>query len=223
MPPLPHNRIVTQAARAVLRPMGLVQRGRSRVWIDDYGWWLINVAFEPSSWSRGSYLDVGVQWLWYRFPCLCFELGDRVVEAGFVEFETPEQFAQEANRLAVQAAEKVLLYRNLVGDLTSEPSVLKGDGPIHTYRAYNIAVALALLDDTTQAETYLDRAPVAAPTNDWYREWNEQVALVRELLPYPVRLRQHLTSVVLDQRALLKLDQSRPVELPGATVREGHN
>jgi hypothetical protein len=42
----------------VLTPLGLTQRGRSRLWLDDHGWWLIVVEFQPSAWSRGSHLNV---------------------------------------------------------------------------------------------------------------------------------------------------------------------
>jgi len=30
-----HSNMLTDAARHVLRPMGLVQKGRSRIWLDD--------------------------------------------------------------------------------------------------------------------------------------------------------------------------------------------
>ena len=56
-----HTKIITQAAREILRPKGLVQIGRSRLWTDDHGWWLINVEFQPSGVSKGSYLNVGAQ------------------------------------------------------------------------------------------------------------------------------------------------------------------
>src|SRR5919197_3091278 len=101
-PPI-HSKLLNAAAREYLRPLGLAQRGRSRLWFDDHGWWIINVEFQPSGWSKGSFLNVGVQWLWYRFPSFCFELGYRVTwgrNEQFVEFQTLEQFAPEAGRLA---------------------------------------------------------------------------------------------------------------------------
>src|SRR5690242_5082457 len=33
------TKAVGRAAREVLRPLGLVQKGRSRTWLDDHGWW----------------------------------------------------------------------------------------------------------------------------------------------------------------------------------------
>lgn len=59
----PASRLVTAAGRDVLRPDGLLQKGRPRAWIDDRRWWLGLVEFQPSSWSQDSYLNVGVMWL----------------------------------------------------------------------------------------------------------------------------------------------------------------
>lgn len=63
MPADPTNSILNTGAREILRPMGRVRKGRSRTWWDDHGWWLINVEFQPSGFSKGSYLNVGICWL----------------------------------------------------------------------------------------------------------------------------------------------------------------
>ncbi len=80
-----HNAVLRTAARAALLPLGLIQRGRSRVWLDDRGWFLIVVEFQPSSWSKGSYLNVAAMWLWRDKDYLSFDYGgpdgDRI--AGF--------------------------------------------------------------------------------------------------------------------------------------------
>ncbi|HEX4035315.1 MAG TPA: hypothetical protein VHX66_12810, partial [Solirubrobacteraceae bacterium] len=62
----PHSKLLTTAAREVLRPMGLRQKRRSRVWLDDRAWWVGVVEFQASSFSPGTYLNVGAMWLWRR-------------------------------------------------------------------------------------------------------------------------------------------------------------
>jgi hypothetical protein len=52
------SRLLNAAAREVLKPIGLIQRWKSRTWIDDHGCWLIVVNFESSAFSKGSYLAV---------------------------------------------------------------------------------------------------------------------------------------------------------------------
>src|SRR5687767_4381931 len=73
-----HSTLITAAAREILRPMGLFQKGRSRTWLDDQGWWVCVVEFQPSSWSRGSYLNVGCMWLWGVKDYISFDEGYRI-------------------------------------------------------------------------------------------------------------------------------------------------
>lgn len=59
-----HNTEIASAAKRVLAPMGCVRKGRSRLWLDDHGWWLGVIEFAPVSWSRGSHLMVEACYLW---------------------------------------------------------------------------------------------------------------------------------------------------------------
>ncbi|MBN1873884.1 MAG: hypothetical protein JXA33_06610 [Anaerolineae bacterium] len=38
---LPHNKKIKTVAREVLAPMGIIQKGRSRLELDDHGWRLV--------------------------------------------------------------------------------------------------------------------------------------------------------------------------------------
>lgn len=105
-----HNKIITQAARAVLKPQGLFQRGTSRVWIDDNGWFLIMVEFQPSSWDKGAFLNVGINYLWRKQDYFSFDYGYR--ESKFVKFDGDETvFYSELVKLAELALAKVEEYR----------------------------------------------------------------------------------------------------------------
>jgi hypothetical protein len=59
-----HSKLLTIAATEELGDLEMRRKGRSRKWPDDHGWWLGVVEFQPSSYSRGTYLNVGVHWLW---------------------------------------------------------------------------------------------------------------------------------------------------------------
>jgi hypothetical protein len=86
VPVEPHTRLLTAAARGILRPLGLRQKGRSRTWLDDRGWWVGVVEFQSSSWSKGRYLNVGGMWLWHEHGRdVHFDVGHRVDGAGFIE------------------------------------------------------------------------------------------------------------------------------------------
>ncbi len=42
-----HSKLLAKAGTEILKPLGLFQKGRSRAWIDDHGWWLGLVEFQP--------------------------------------------------------------------------------------------------------------------------------------------------------------------------------
>lgn len=122
MPAQPvHSKLITAAAREVLRPLGLAQKGRSRVGLDDHGWWLVTVSFQPSSYMRGAYLNVGAQPIWTGAvePSLGMtglvervrwrSVGGRSIT--FAEFENEHQFASETRCLAQAAASAVIRLR----------------------------------------------------------------------------------------------------------------
>lgn len=105
-----HNKLIKQTANAVLKPHGLLQKGTSRIWIDDNGWYLTVVEFQPSSWDKGTYLNVGINYLWNEQECLSFDYGHRV--GTFVSFKgNEEESTAKLNTLSETALEKAEEYR----------------------------------------------------------------------------------------------------------------
>lgn len=107
-----HSKILTAEGRRALRPLGLEQKGRSRVWLYDGGWWIGVVDFQSSAWSRGSYLNVGVVWPWAPFAASfqTVDWGGRV-SVPFIEFENHNQFRPLAASLADVAAEEIESFK----------------------------------------------------------------------------------------------------------------
>lgn len=107
-----HGRIIASAAKAALAPLGCLRRGQSRIWQDDHRYWAINVEFQPSGWSKGSYLNIHVAWLWaithgYQYS---YRAGS------FIPFETAEQFTPLIAELAATAAVEVQRVRERDSD-----------------------------------------------------------------------------------------------------------
>lgn len=98
------DKIIAAAAKRTLQPLGFLRKGRSRTWLADRGWWLIVVEFQPSGWSKGSYLNVGTHWLWSRSGHLSFDFGYRV--GPFEAYESDEQFTSAAESLVERAAQR---------------------------------------------------------------------------------------------------------------------
>jgi hypothetical protein len=116
-----------------------MQKGRSGIWLADQGWWLIVVEFQPSTWSRGSHLNVGCMWLWNVKGHLSFDVGHRVTE--FQPFETEQQFGPIAQRLTEQARDKVAEYRELFRTVRQVSDYYMRNTPNGFWPCFNAAVA----------------------------------------------------------------------------------
>lgn len=99
-----HDKIIANAAKSALAPLGFGRKGRSRIWIADHSWWATVVEFQPSSWSKGSYLNVAAHWLWSNGGHVSFDFGGRIAE--HVPYETDEQFTTAIAALANTAAQE---------------------------------------------------------------------------------------------------------------------
>jgi hypothetical protein len=118
-----HGRIIASQARIVLRPAGFRRKGQSRTWIADRGFWLSVVEFQPSSWSRGTYLNLAVHWLWGALPdTLTFERFERV--GSFVEFKSLAQFLPEVDQMAKKAVEIDQLHRSMFPSVQATATIL---------------------------------------------------------------------------------------------------
>lgn len=114
----PADKLIADAAKTALAPLGLVFKGRSRTWIDDHGWWLINVEFQPSSYATGCYLNVGTQHLWVTRGYLCLDEMERPLGGStFVTFTGDEDaFVTAMRGVAATAAEAVEERRRRHGE-----------------------------------------------------------------------------------------------------------
>jgi hypothetical protein len=113
-----HNRMINSIARDTLRPLGLFRKGRSRIWLDDHGWWVTVVAFESSGLGKAATLKVAAMWLWDDRPpgSVAFDLGRQPggginVPGAFSSYESDAQFEPEMRRIAIIAAAEVEQFR----------------------------------------------------------------------------------------------------------------
>lgn len=102
-----HGKIIAAAAKSALTPLGFQRKGASRIWFADKGYWLLVIEFQPSAWSKGSYLNVAAHWLWSSISdglqvVLSFDYGGRA--GTFISFESEAQFSPQAASLAETAA-----------------------------------------------------------------------------------------------------------------------
>ena len=162
----PEDKLIADAAKTALAPLGLVRKGRSRTWIDDHGWWLINVEFQPSSYDKGCYLNVGTQHLWVTRGYLCLDEMERPLGGTtFVTFTGDEDaFATAMRGVTATAAAAVEERRRRHGG-GRDALIALTDGPDDL----DAGIASTLLSDTGRARTRFN-----GPIHPAYQAWADE-------------------------------------------------
>jgi hypothetical protein len=207
--PATHDKIIADAAKSALQPLGFTRKGRSRTWLADHGWWLTIVEFQPSAWSKGSYLNVAAHWLWSETGTLSFDFGGRITE--HVKYLTDVQFTPAAAQLAKSAALEAQRLTETFDDLCKAAKVLLEAGQTtgghrHLYPGwgdYNAGVAAALVMRTDEARKMFTRIlDSPAPSGSVLHPAAERMA---QLLVDPIRLREEVIALIKRQREGLRL------------------
>nr|WP_294167872.1 DUF4304 domain-containing protein [uncultured Sphingomonas sp.] len=204
-----HDRIIADAAKAALEPLGFRRKGRSRTWLADHGWWLTVVEFQPSAWSKGCYLNVAAHWLWSEIGTLSFDFGGRIAE--HVEYVSDSQFTPAAAHLAESAAVEAQRLTETFDSLSKAAEVLleeaqtKNRHPhLHPgWSNYNAGMAAALVERPDEARrmfTHILASP--APPGSVLHRAAERMA---QLLSRPIELREEVVSLIKRQREALRL------------------
>jgi len=147
-----HGQLIAEAAKAALLPLGCRRKGRSRVWYSDQHYWAIWVEFQPSGWSKGSYLNAGAMWLWRPKPSVAFSY--RPVD--FIPYESNKQFAPLVERMAARAAQEVQALRLKLPSFASVMNFIKNRATRDSWPTYDAAVACALAGEISAARQFFN-------------------------------------------------------------------
>jgi hypothetical protein len=204
-----HNRLLMSAAKAELQPLGCRQKGRSRTWLDDHGWWVGVVEFQPSSWSKGSYLNVGACWLWYEKDSYSFDAaldpyGSRV--ESFQKLDGGDAFANTAKQLARRAREEVLGLRQQLDSLTKAANLLESSSTQENiWVHYHAGVAAGLVGNSNSALRHFRRVTSETLDSDWVLQLKSRTIELTECLRDVARFRAEISSIIRTTRERLKL------------------
>ena len=207
----PHARLLSEAARDTLGPLGLEQRGRTRTWVDDQHWFAGVVEFAADGFARGSCLKVGVMWLWSPREVFCRDVELRAEK--FTEFHNKSQFEREAARLAARAAERVASYRAGFTDVrrVAEYLIREHDAG-NAWHAFHTAVACGLSGRIEHARTHFDRLIHSEPRADWERRLKQEAGDLQLDAAQPALFRIAIEQRILAARDLLRLPPVRKVD-----------
>jgi hypothetical protein len=197
-----HSRLLTNAAKTVLSPLGVVQKGRSRTWLDDHGWWVVVIEFQPSSSSKGSYLNVGAMWLWGEKDYFSFDHGYRV--ENHAKYAGKAQFEPQALRLANSARDKILEIRmqlRSVGDVARLP-LSSNASP---WQVFHAAVACGCVGNTAEARRLFQKIARYPAEQEWVQKLQNRAQELETLLANLDEFKQAIMDTIWATRKLLKL------------------
>jgi hypothetical protein len=200
-----HNRDIATAAKAILRPIGCVQKGRSRTWLDDRGWWVAVVEFQPSGWSKGSYLNVAACFLWAEKDSLSFD--DPAGERPWFDAAEGQSFLDKANILASQARDAILRLRERHTSTASSASWLTSRPRLSNHGHFHAAVALGLSGNSTAAGTHFKAATDLGTDIPWVLELNDTCARLGEIVSNRRAFVEAVSDTIQRTRRLMRLPE----------------
>lgn len=213
------DKLIIKAAREILKPMGLFQKGSSRIWIDDNNWFLIVVEFQPSAWSQGAYLNVDVSFLWEQgkgfvevLPC---NMGGR--QRPHIEYQGDDAlFFQQMLEMAGCAKAVVESYRT---SLTPLAAAQKGmaqyhdaNSPMNVMKAWNCGMFQYLYGDEKRGDAQLQTLLVCAEKEREFqsggkthtREWVVELMQSAKALLANEAKQQYVTLSIIEKRQRLR-------------------
>lgn len=222
-----HNKIINAAAKAVLRPLGVHQKGRSRLWYDDGRWYTVAIEFQPSSWMRGSYLNVGIQWLWHPKEFWSFDLGfrerkylgSREIVTGrggqFVQFKREDSFREAIDSMAGIAAERVRESRAHFQTLSGAYDFVRRRRNPRDERSHlDAAILAALCGHPRKARSLIRKTIIKDSDQDRQASRNRFALRLLDAIGDEQAYRRLIEAQIAECRALLKLEPLTEPVLP---------
>lgn len=206
-----HNRLIKQAARTELNPIGCVQKGQSRIWLDDHNWWVGVVEFQPHSGAKGSYLNVGACWLWHEKDSFSFDDGYRIEP--FEEYLDSQQFCEVAQYLAMKAKKEVLNLRLKYPSIHACAKHLRVQARKSNWVVFNSAVAAGLAGDLKFAEEQFSQILNQGCRTAWQVNLQSRAAILSAVVHDADSFKLAIVYAVMKCRALLKLPTVEPESL----------
>jgi hypothetical protein len=206
--PNEHSRMLNVAAKRALQPLGFQQRGQSRFWFADRGFWALTVEFQPHGRVKGSFLNIGARWFWHPGEDWVFSYFQRI--GGFIPFTTVEQFKPEAEKLANLAGAEAISLDQRFESLDAIAGYLKerasGEQNCRNpWMLYYAAITAGLTRDREFSLKCFSKLIAQEPTVDWMRKLQNDATTLKRLLMKGNQFDTAIRKKVAETRALLRL------------------
>jgi hypothetical protein len=192
-----HGRLIAAAAKAALLPLGCRRKGQSRCWFSDERFWYIFIEFQPSAWSKGTYLNIGP--IWFFLQPWSGEASPRL--GNYIKFESVEQFAPLIEQAAKLVAAEVVALRSRFQTLMDIHSCFAGNLS-WSGNIYRAAVTGGLVGDVGLARQLFAQIKALDPARHgiYLRDRQVECAKLAALLDDPQAYRSAILETIEAKR-----------------------
>lgn len=210
-----HSKIINKTAKKIFGVYGIKQKGQSRIWLDDNGWFTTVIEFQPFRGRQGTTLNVGVNFNWYEKEYFSFDIGYRQ-DVEFVDYaEGEEKFLTEIQKFCEIALNKVLEYRQNLKDLNNSKQLILS----HTFTSENIwgsyhkGTICGLTNEFDKQNEYYQKVLNNSETFEWLNELKKRVKILAEKAESQNMFTETIIEIVKKTRILKKLPETE-IKLP---------
>lgn len=197
------NKLLKKIAKERLKPHGIVQKGQSRTFLYDRGWFIVVIEFQPSSWSKGTYLNIGVDFNFYPREHFAFRYGYR--EKGFESFKDEVQFTKLMNELCDLTIQRVHELEQQFSDFNTALKTIEKDNENDTWRWYEIAILNALTSNFDKSRLKFEQVSQRKCEYDWEIERKKLVDEILERMQKNPNSLDEIKTLITKTRQLKKL------------------
>jgi uncharacterized protein YwgA len=200
-----HNKLLTKIAKARFKQTDIKQKGQSRTFLQDNFWFTTLIEFQPSSYDKGTYLNIGADFNFFPRAHFAFSYGYR--EKQFKTFKDENQFEEVINKLCDSVLMKASEIKNQLTDYTNAATILRhAFNQNDNWNNLDLAIINALSGDKATAKVLLDKIIIASCKRDWEIE-RQNFSLKLKSWLEENRFDEKINEEIILTRRLKKLDK----------------
>lgn len=218
-----HNTIIKKIAKERLKPNDIFQKGQSRTFLCDKGWYTIVIEFQPFTRAKGTFLNIGVDFNFY--PRDYFAFSYHTGQTKFKEFLNEEQFIQVVNGLCELIINRVqelnLKFKDIETALKTYEKGTKAED--RSWRLYDLAVLNALSLNFELAQKQFRQLAAEKCTVDFEIERQKLILEILNWIQDRPAFINNFEGLIQETRKLKKLPDmsldnfTAPVNMPDST------
>lgn len=149
------NKIIKKLCKEIF-PDDVFQKGNSRVYLDDNGYYFTMIEFQPYSFKKGTFLNAGLSFFFNKNDYLSFSYAynnDSRIGKTFIEYTDDEQFEKDVRKYVELAKDYILKYRAFADMDYAKQYIIK-DLNDDNWNPYIKSMLCFLTDDAENGQKY---------------------------------------------------------------------